>query len=111
MSFLISDAMAAAPAAAGTPSSGFGTLILLVGFILVFYFLLWRPQSKRAKQHRELISSLAKGDEVITAGGIVGRIANVSDDFLTIEIATGVEIKVQKGSVSAVLPKGSAKAE
>ena len=111
MSFLIPDALAAGPATASSPASGFGTLVLLVGFILVFYILLWRPPSKRAKQHRELIGSLAKGDEVITSGGIVGRISKVNDDFVTVAIAENVEIKVQKPAISAVLPKGSMKTE
>ncbi len=110
MSF-IPTALAATPSMGATPQSGYGTLILLVGFIVIFYFLLWRPQSKRAKQHRELVAQLAKGDEVITSGGLLGRITKVEDDFLSIEIAQGVEIRVQKHAVSTVLPKGSLKAE
>ena len=84
-------------------------IVFLGGFILLFYFLLWRPQSKRAKEHRNLISSLDKGDEVVTNGGIAGRIVRVKDDFVVLQIADGVEIKVQKVAVAAALPKGTLK--
>ncbi len=84
-------------------------VVFLGGFILLFYFLLWRPQSKRAKEHRQLISGLDKGDEVVTSGGIAGRIVRVKDDFVVIQIAEGVEIKVQKVAVAAALPKGTLK--
>lgn len=84
-------------------------LIFFGGFILIFYFLMWRPQSKRAKEHRELVSALNKGDEVVTNGGIAGKITKVSDDFITVEIAQGVEMKVQKQAVTSALPKGTLK--
>ena len=84
-------------------------ILFFGGFILIFYFLMWRPQSKRAKEHKNLISALAKGDEVVTNGGIVGKIAKVADDFISIEVAEGIVIKVQKGAVSAALPKGTLK--
>jgi preprotein translocase subunit YajC len=108
MSFLISDAIAAAPAGA-QPANEWGSIALLVGFVVIFYFLLLRPQSKRAKEHRQLVSSLAKGDEVITSGGILGKISKVTDDFIVVSIAEGVEITVQKQAVSAVVPKGTLK--
>ena len=100
-------AAAAAPAAAGEPNSmySFGFLILL---FVVFYFLLIRPQQKRAKEQRKMISELAKGDEVIAAG-ILGRVENVGEHFLTVEVADNVHIRVQKGAVSNVLPKGTLK--
>ena len=79
----------------------------LIIIIVVFYFLLIRPQSKRAKEHRTMVAGLQAGDEVITGGGVVGKVTSVDDNFATIEISSGVEVKVQKGSVSAVLPKGS----
>jgi preprotein translocase subunit YajC len=83
----------------------FGFLILL---FVVFYFLLIRPQQKRAKEQRKMISELAKGDEVIAAG-ILGRVENVGEHFLTVEVADNVQIRVQKGAVSNVLPKGTLK--
>ncbi len=86
---------------------GIENLILIVGFVAIFYFLIWRPQSKRAKEHRELIGGLDKGDEVITSGGIVGRIVKVEDDFVVCRIANNVEIRVQKPAVTATLPKGT----
>jgi preprotein translocase subunit YajC len=100
-------AAAAAPAAAGEPNPiySFGFIILL---FVVFYFLLIRPQQKRAKEQRKMISELARGDEVIAAG-ILGRIENVGEHFLTVEIADKVQIRVQKGAVSTVLPKGTLK--
>ncbi len=95
-------------AAAG---SGMAQIVMLLGFVLIFYFLLWRPQAKRAKQHKQLISSLSKGDEIVIGGGVLGRITKVSDDseFLTMEIAEGTQINVQKNAVAAVLPKGTLK--
>lgn len=109
MSFFISDAMAtaaqqAAPAAGG---SAISSILMLAGFILIFYFLLWRPQSKRAKEHKDLINQIAKGDEVITAGGITGKVSEVKDDFIKLTIAEGVTIKIQKQAVTSCLPKGS----
>jgi preprotein translocase subunit YajC len=100
-------AAAAAPAAAAEPNPmySFGFLILL---FVVFYFLLIRPQQKRAKEQRKMISELAKGDEVIAAG-ILGRVENVGEHFLTVEVADNVHIRVQKGAVSNVLPKGTLK--
>ncbi|MGH8215422.1 MAG: preprotein translocase subunit YajC [Rhodanobacteraceae bacterium] len=100
-------AAAAAPAAAGesNPIYSFGFIILL---FVVFYFLLIRPQQKRAKEQKKMISELARGDEVIAAG-ILGRIENVGEHFLTVEIADKVQIRVQKGAVSTVLPKGTVK--
>ena len=82
---------------------------MLVGFIAIFYFLLWRPQQKRAKEHRNLIDNLAKGDEVATSGGVMGRITKVADDVVTMEIADGVQILVQKPAVAMLLPKGTLK--
>ena len=97
----------AAPAPEGM--GAIGQLIFFAGVILIFYFLMWRPQSKRAKEHRDLIGGLSKGDEVIIGGGIAGKIRDVKDDFVAVEIADNVEIKVQKAAVSAALPKGTLK--
>lgn len=109
MSFLITDALAAAPSAAAVHESNITSILLMVGFILIFYFMLWRPQAKRAKEQRNLLNSLAKGDEVVTAGGILGKISQISDDFISLTISEGVEIKIQKPSIVGLLPKGTLK--
>jgi preprotein translocase subunit YajC len=100
---------AAAQAAPGAAPGGFGSLLLPLVFIGLMFFLMIRPQMKRAKEHRELISKLAKGDEVITNGGIAGRIEELGEAFVTVEIADGVRIKLQRAAVAAVLPKGTLK--
>jgi len=109
MSFLISDAYAeAAPAASqGDPLS---SLIFFGGFILIFYFILIRPQQKRAKEHRNLVAALSKGDEVVTNGGILGKVTEVGDEYISVELADNVTVKLQKQAVASVLPKGSLKA-
>ena len=94
---------------AGQGMSVMGQIIFFAGFILIFYFLIWRPQSKRAKEHKNLMSGLNKGDEVVTSGGVAGRITKVTDDFIVLEVADNVEIKVQKVAVGAALPKGTLK--
>lgn len=101
-------AHAEGPAQPGEPSAVM-QLIFFGGFILIFYFLMWRPQSKRAKEHRNLVASLNKGDEVVTSGGIAGKITKVSDDFVSVEVSEGVELKIQKVAVSSALPKGTLK--
>lgn len=108
MSFLISDAWAqsGAPAPAGEAGTLVTMLPLLVIF-LIFYFLLIRPQAKRAKEHKKLTENLAKGDEVVTNGGLMGRITEVGSDIVTMEIADGVQVKLQRQYVTAVLPKGT----
>jgi preprotein translocase subunit YajC len=110
MNFLISEAWAQAPAdAAGLQGGGTMTLLLMAGMFVVFYFLLIRPQQKRAKEHKALISALAKGDEVVTAGGTLGRVTDLNDNYVTVEIADGVNVKVQRQAVQTVLPKGTMK--
>ncbi|ALM53655.1 preprotein translocase subunit YajC [Halomonas huangheensis] len=108
LDFFISPAMAEGGGAAG---GGIAQIVMLVGFVLIFYFLLWRPQAKRAKQHKQLIAGLSKGDEIVIGGGLMGRVTKVSDDseFLSLEIAEGTEVSVQKNAVAAVLPKGTIK--
>ncbi|REL31864.1 preprotein translocase subunit YajC [Thalassotalea euphylliae] len=90
---------------------GMEMLIMLAVFGLVFYFMIYRPQAKRVKEHKTLMSALSKGDEVLTQGGLVGKITKVSDekDFVVIAIAEGTDVTVQKASISAVLPKGTMK--
>ncbi len=97
---------AAAPAGGASP----WTMVLFIGgFFVIMYFLMIRPQSKRRKEHQALVSGLSKGDEVVTAGGITGLITKVEDDFVKVSIANNVEIRIQKGSVGATLPKGTLK--
>ncbi len=100
---------AAHAADAGGAGGGWIQFVFLGGFIAIFYFLLIRPQSKRRKEHQALVSSLDKGDEVVTAGGVAGLVTNVDDDFVKVRIAPNVEIRVQKSSVGATLPKGTLK--
>ena len=110
---LISTAFAqTAPAAAaggGGMMSSLGSMLPLLLMFVVLYFVMIRPQMKRQKETRAMLEALAKGDEVATAGGILGRISAISEQFLTLEIADGVEIKVQRNAVVQVLPKGSYK--
>ncbi|AZZ93327.1 MULTISPECIES: preprotein translocase subunit YajC [unclassified Hahella] len=107
---LLMPAIAAAEPAPGPQGpSAVMQILFLGGFVLIFYFLVWRPQSKRAKEHRELLGGLNKNDEVLVNGGIAGKIVRVKDDFLVVEIADKVEIKVQKMAVTAALPKGTLK--
>ncbi len=108
MSLFISDAWAeAAPAAAQDP--GLMGFVPLVVIFVLFYFLLLRPQMKRAKDHRKMVETLAKNDEVVTSGGLLGKITDVAESFITIEIAEGVRVKVQKTAVTSLVPKGTAK--
>jgi len=86
-----------------------GNIIFFGGIALIFYFLIWRPQSKRAKEHKDLMSSLNKGDEVMTNGGILGKLTKVDDNYIVLQIHDNVEIKMQKSAVAAVLPKGTIK--
>ena len=110
MSLFIADAHAQS---AGAPpgASGIELLIMLVVFGLIFYFLLYRPQAKRTKEHKNMVASLSKGDEVITGGGIMGKITKVADDKDFIEIALNdtTHVLVQKNAVTAILPKGTMK--
>ncbi|MGH8116792.1 MAG: preprotein translocase subunit YajC [Rhodanobacteraceae bacterium] len=104
-SFIVAAAAPAAHSPESNPIYTYGFLVLL---FIVFYFLLIRPQQKRAKEQKKMIADLARGDEVIAAG-ILGKIENIGEHFLTLEIADKVQIRVQKGSVSTVVPKGTIK--
>jgi preprotein translocase subunit YajC len=107
MDSIISTAWAqGAPAGGSDPLLSF--LPLIVIFVL-FYFLLIRPQSKKQKEHRQMVDGLASGDEVVTGGGVLGTVKDVGDQFLTVEVADGVSLKVQKHTVSAVIPRGTIK--
>ena len=105
---LISNAYAQTAAAAGPMDSVMQFLPIILMFV-VLYFLMIRPQQKKAKEHKALLEALSKGDEVITQSGMVGRISKVGDDFVTVEIAENVEIQMQKPAIITVLPKGTIK--
>ncbi|MBM4239355.1 MAG: preprotein translocase subunit YajC [Gammaproteobacteria bacterium] len=107
MNGLIPEAYAQAGGAA--PGGQLAPLLMMVLFIVIFYFLLIRPQQKKAKEHAAMLGKLASGDEVVTAGGIVGKVTEVDDGFVTLEIAPEVRIKVQKFQVSSLVPKGTLK--
>lgn len=106
MSFLISDAMAAAPSEQGDSLMSFLPLVII---FVIFYFMLIRPQSKRAKEHKEMVNSLQKGSEVVTSGGLLGKITEEGENFVTVKIADGIEVKVQRQSISQLMPKGTIK--
>ena len=108
LDFLISPAAAQTAGQAAAPSP-IPSFVLMGVIFLGMYFLLFRPQMKRAKEHRELDSKLQKGDEVLTSGGMAGRIEDLGESFVTIEIADRVSIKVQRGAITAVLPTGTLK--
>jgi preprotein translocase subunit YajC len=108
MNGLIPEAMAQS-AGGATPGGGFAPLLMMVVFIAIFYFLLIRPQQKKAKEHQAMVTRLSAGDEVVTTGGILGKIVEVGDTFITLEIAPNVQIKVQKFQVTSLMPKGTLK--
>lgn len=103
---LVREAWAQAPGGGG---GGFESILLIVAMFAVLYFLMIRPQMKRAKEHRAMVDALQRGDEVITAGGVLGRINKVSEAYVSLEIANNVEVHVQRASVQTVLPKGTLK--
>lgn len=106
----ISNAFAqSAPPPAAGPESMFSTLLLFGGMFVVMYFLMIRPQMKRQKEHKAMIEALAKGDEVVTSGGLIGKVSKLGETFLHIEVGNGVELQVQRTAVVQVLPKGSVK--
>lgn len=114
----LAEAASAASSAAGNAASGndgqmgqsgFAQIIMIGVFVLACYFIIFLPQSKRAKAQRALIQGLQKGDEILTSGGIVGRVSKISDDFLMINISEGIEVALQKQAVAALLPKGTFK--
>ena len=107
MSFFISDALAQnAPQQQG---GGFELLIMVLIFFGIMYFMIIRPQSKRAKEHKKMVEALSKGDEVVTNGGMLGKITEIGDNFIQVEIAEGTEVKVQRQAISAIMPKGTSK--
>jgi preprotein translocase subunit YajC len=108
MSFFINNAMAAASEPAAQ-TDGMFSLIMVAAIFVLFYFMLIRPQNKRAKDHRDLISKVAKGDEIVTSGGLLAKVTSIDDAYIKATIAEGVEICLQRNCVATVLPKGTLK--
>jgi preprotein translocase subunit YajC len=109
MSFFISDAMA--EGAASSVGGGWEGIIPLVLLFVVFYFLLIRPQQKKVKEHKALVEAIKKGDEVVTYGGLAGKIREMNDGFCDVEIADNVVVKIERQTISRLLPKGTLKGE
>ena len=105
---IIPAAMAEGQAAAQQGGAGV-SLMMLVVFVVIFYFMLWRPQSKRAKEHQKMVEGLKVGDEVLTSGGMLGRVTHIGDEQTRVNVAQGVEITMQKHAIATVLPKGTLK--
>ena len=105
MSLFISTAHAAGEAS--QQPSLIANLGMIAVFVAIFYFLIWRPQSKRAKEHRALVESLGVGSEVVFAGGLMGKVLKIEGDFAVVELSRGVEVKIQRASVISVLPEGT----
>jgi len=109
LDFLIPTAQAQTAGGAQGGGNPLLTFLPMIGLLVVMYFLMIRPQMKRQKEHRAMLNKLSRGDEVITSGGIAGVVAEVGENFITIEVADNVRVRVQKGSVGNVLPKGTLK--
>ena len=105
MSFFVSDAMAQSPA----PADGGLSILFLIGMFVIMYFFLIRPQVKRQKEHKAMVQGLKKGDEIQTVGGMMGKILELGDNFMKVEVADNVVVTVRKTAVEAVMPKGSLK--
>jgi len=106
MNFFISDAMAAGESAQG---GGMQLVIMIALFFGIMYFMIIRPQSKKAKEHVALLDSLSKGDEIVTNGGILGKIVKLGDNFIELKVSDNSTIKVQRNAIGAVMPKGTMK--
>ena len=112
LNFFISDAFAEGAAGpAGQSTQGILGFLPLIVIFVIFYFMLIRPQSKRAKEHRNMVANLGKGDEVVTNGGLLGKIIEMGENFITLELADGVQVKVQRQAISALMPKGTMKGD
>ena len=105
----ISNAYAQAAAPAGGSAGGLMSFLPIILMFVVLYFLMIRPQMKRQKEQKAMIDAIGKGDEVVTAGGIVGKVTKVADAYITLEVAEGTEIVMQKASITMLLPKGTVK--
>ncbi|MBL8300541.1 MAG: preprotein translocase subunit YajC [Rhodanobacteraceae bacterium] len=109
MDFLISTAQAQAAPGAPPAGGGMSSILMMVAMFAIFYFMLIRPQMKRAKEQRAMVAALAKGDEVATSTGMLGTITDISESYVSVEIAPDVVVKLQKQAITAVLPKGTLK--
>ena len=109
MSFFISNAFAEG-APAGSQGDPMTSMLFFVGMLALMYFLLIRPQQKRAKEHKKMVGAIGKGDEVVSNGGVLGKVVEVGEQYISLEIADGVQVKLQRQAVATVLPKGSIKA-
>ncbi len=107
MNFLISDAWA--QEGGGLFGGGIAGFLPMILIFVIFYFLLIRPQQKRAKEHKAMVAAVEKGDEIVTNGGALGKVADVDDNFVSVEIATGVTIQVQRAAIAQMMPKGTVK--
>ena len=106
MNFFISDALAAD---VGGQADALTSFLPLIFIFIVFYFLLIRPQSKKAKEHKQMVEAIAKGDEVVTNGGLLGRVVKVGDNFVELELAEGIIVNLQRQAVGNLMPKGTIK--
>ena len=109
LNLLIPTAAAQAAGAPGGAEMGLMNLLFPIILIGAFYFLLIRPQTKRAKEHKQMVEGLKKGDEIVTGGGVLGRVTDIGENFLHVEIADGVQVKIQKQAVGSLMPKGTYK--
>ena len=107
MGLLISDAYA--QTGTGQNGSLIGAILPLILFLGIFWFLLLRPQQKRQKEHKTMVQALKKGDEIVTNGGLLGKVTNVGDNFVSVEVSQGQVVNVQRGSIQALMPKGTIK--
>ncbi|MFG6489901.1 preprotein translocase subunit YajC [Roseateles sp. BYS78W] len=105
----ISNAYAQAAAPAAGAESGLPSLLMMVAMFVVVFFVMIRPQMKRQKEQKAMLEALAKGDEVVTAGGVIGKISKLGESFVHVEVASGVELQLQRSAITQVLPKGSLK--
>jgi len=110
LDFLIPVAHAQAAGAAPGPTGMLSTFLFPIILVAIMYFLMIRPQMKRQKEHRAMLDKLSRGDEVLTNGGIAGTVAEMGENFITVEIANGVQVRLQKAAIANVLPKGTLKA-
>lgn len=111
MDFFISPALAEAGAAAAQEPPGFAGLILPLGIMLAFFFLFVIPQQRRTKEHKKMVETLGKGTEVVTNGGLLGRVVELDDSFVLLELADNVQVHVQRHAIASLVPKGTFKAK
>lgn len=109
MDFLISNAYAEGAAAPPGAAGGLETILMMAVFFAIMYFMIIRPQQKRTKEHKQMLATLGKGDEVVTSGGILGKVTGINDNFVELTITDNVSIKIQKQAVTSVMPKGTMK--